>query len=95
MPSATCDYDERPTVARLRWTVYGGAYQYAHVCARDLAKAWGNRGVDWLCPDCGKPVVPAGRNGHGKRTVQCSGNLPDMGYVCDWISTDPRDDVKW
>jgi predicted RNA-binding Zn-ribbon protein involved in translation (DUF1610 family) len=56
-----CDYDERPVVARLRWTVYGGAFKYAHVCRDHLAVAYGQRGVDWLCPDCGRPVVQAGR----------------------------------
>lgn len=86
-----CDQDDRPAVARLRWTAYGGRPEYADVCAMHLAKCWGNRGVDWLCPDCGKPVVPGGKNGHGHRTVRCSGNLPEMGYSCDWIAEDPRD----
>ena len=93
--SGTCDMNDGAAVARIRWTAYGGAPNYARVCARHLAYSWGNRGVDWLCPDCGKPVVRAGDNGHGKRTVQCSGNLPEMGYSCDWIAADPRDQVQW
>jgi hypothetical protein len=48
----TCDYDERPTVARIRWTVYGGAYKYAYVCEYHLSCVNGQQGVDiW-------PVVP-------------------------------------
>jgi hypothetical protein len=88
----TCKYHEdRGAVARLRWTVYGGAQEHAHVCRHCLSVAYGNRGVDWLCPDCGKPVVAGGINGHGQRTVKCSGNLPEFGYTCDWIAVDARD----
>ena len=43
------------------------------------------------CPDCGKPVVSGGINGHGQRTVRCAGNLPASGYSCDWIAVDARD----
>lgn len=44
----TCDVDDRPAVARIRWTVYGGAFKYARVCEYHRACTEGNRGVDVL-----------------------------------------------
>jgi len=44
----TCDVDDRPAVARIRWTVYGGAYKYARVCEHHRACTEGRRGVDVL-----------------------------------------------
>jgi hypothetical protein len=45
-PEAACDYDERPAIARIRWTVYGGAPKYARVCAHHWSVCRGQRGVD-------------------------------------------------
>jgi hypothetical protein len=42
----TCDCDERLAVARIRWTVYGGAYKYAYVCEYHRSCTEGQRGVD-------------------------------------------------
>lgn len=43
-----CDYDERQAVAKVRWTVYGGVYKYAYVCAYHLSCCKGEPGVDVL-----------------------------------------------
>jgi len=43
-----CDLHDRPAVARIRWTAWGGAPQYARVCEDCRAITEGNRGVDVL-----------------------------------------------
>jgi hypothetical protein len=43
-----CDLDDRPAVARIRWTVYGGVFKYARVCEYHRSCTEGNRGVDVL-----------------------------------------------
>lgn len=56
-----CRMPDRPAVARVRWTVYGGAYKYAFVCDYHRRVAVGQRGLDiWpLCPSCWRPMADA------------------------------------
>ena len=43
-----CDLDDRPAVARIRWTAWGGAPKYARVCEYHRSCTEGWRGVDVL-----------------------------------------------
>lgn len=59
--SRTCDYDDKPAIGRVRWTVYGGAYKYRSVCAEHRERVRGQRGIDFLSDRAAAAIPDAPR----------------------------------